>query len=232
MKKRSHKKEKVTHHICRLVESRSEAPFGGATGGATGSSAGGAAGGQLGDPACFIECTHFGLIPEEDSERKGTLDRLMSSWDEAIEKKAFIGDLARQGQHSHEEFYFKQAGVTTSADSLLQLFQNCFRARVTRFVWRLAAGNMCALCFEKCTDDTFELAHVHQDGREEQTRQRGAGNVGLRQMYTREYGMHLLKQGKVVLLCPNDHWRYDKGSGSSIQAGEVARIYGTPWDAH
>ena len=70
-------------------------------------------------------------------------------------------------------------------------------------------GNCCAWCLTKCTDDTLELAHVFGDGAAESKCIKGAGGIGVRNTLTRDRGLHLMELGRVVLLCPNYHIRYD-----------------------
>ena len=77
------------------------------------------------------------------------------------------------------------------------------------YIWRLMGGNCCAWCLTKCTDDTLELAHVFGDGAAESKCRKGAGGIGVRNTLTRDRGLHLMELGRVVLLCPNCHMRYD-----------------------
>ena len=39
--------------------------------------------------------------------------------------------------------------------------------------------------------------------------------VEVRQRFMREYGLELMESGRVVLLCPNCHWRYDHGGSTA-----------------
>ena len=70
-------------------------------------------------------------------------------------------------------------------------------------------GNRCALCLEQCMDGMSELAHTFHDGNEEQTYFKGVRSVEARRAFTWGYGLELMESGRVVLLCPNCHWRYD-----------------------
>ena len=96
-------------------------------------------------------------------------------------------------------------------DPVLDLARGYVRERVSRYIWRLAVGNCCALCLEPCTDDTFELAHVHGDGNQERKRSHphGAEKIEVRDKFLQKEGMERLADGRLVLLCPNCHCRYD-----------------------
>eukprot|EP00945_MAST-04E_sp_MAST-4E-sp1_P004250 g4250.t1 len=139
----------------------------------------------------------------------GILENLVSLWENADDKPAFVHHLAR-----------RQRVSVDYRDAVSDLLLDYTRRKVSRFIWRLSAGNRCALCLEECNDDTMEMAHVFRDGRMEPTYIRGVTSVEARRAFTRGYGLELMESGRVVMLCPNCHCRYDRGT-SQISTSEL-----------
>ena len=142
---------------------------------------------------------------EQPNEQHRILEKYVSAWNEAKdeeEDEAFLRKLVQRPDRIRAK---------DNEDPVLDLARGYVRERVSRYIWRLAVGNCCALCLEPCTDDTFELAHVHGDGNQERKRSHphGAEKIEVRDKFLRKEGMERLADGRLVLLCPNCHCRYD-----------------------